>query len=89
MDRGQGEMAAAPEGFYCGTTNFFCDVQVLISQAVLISSSSAAVIRKVQFYAVELDAIHSLCSGPNGLFCPEFSGILLLAGVIGSRLRTR
>lgn len=81
-------MAAASEGFYSGTI-FFDNVQAFISQAVLISSSSAAVIRKVQFYAVQLDPVHSLCSGPNGLFSPESSGVLLHAGVIGSRPRTR
>lgn len=38
---------------------------------------------------MQYNLIPSLCSGPNGLFSPESSGVLLHTGAIGSRLRTR
>lgn len=88
MDRCQGKLTAASEGSLSGII-IFCDVQALNSQAVLISSLSTAVIRRVPFCAVQLIPIHSPWPGPVGLFFPEFSGVLLHARVLVSRLRAR
>lgn len=86
MERCQGKLTAASEGSLSGII-FSCDVQALISQAVFISSLSTAVIRRVQFHAVQLTPIDSPWSGPDGLFSPEFSGVLLHTRVIVSKLK--
>lgn len=88
MDRCPGKFAAASDGSLSGIV-FFCNVQAVISQTVLISSSSTAVIGKVQFYAVQLTPTQRPWADHAGLFFPEFSGVLLRTREVLSRLRTR
>lgn len=76
MDRCQGKLTAASEGSLSGSI-LFCDVQALISQAVFNRSFSTEVIKKVQLCAVHLTPVHNPWPGADGLFSPEFGGVLL------------
>lgn len=78
MDRCQGKLTAASEGSLSGSV-FFCDVQALISEAVFTRSFSTEVIKKVRLCAVHPTPVHNPRPGVDGLFSPEFGGVLFHA----------